>query len=145
MDTKFIDIKDIPIGSKVGTACVLIDGESGKFYLSKRLGKFETNKYCCPGGMVEENEMCDEAISRELFEETGLQYPPNAFKYITVACHNGAKSDYTIWFKLSLNDGHELPKNIEPDKHEDWQLYTIDEANKLPLMLSTYDLINYKL
>lgn len=129
-------VSEIPENEKIGVCCVLIDKWTNKVYLSKRLGAYETNKYAVPGGMVEPNEDWVSALCRELKEETGIVIKVPHLQYVTIAKHNGAKSNYTVWFKYYLSITEE-PKNLEPEKHSDWTLFSINDALQLPLMLST--------
>lgn len=131
---EFIDT--IPDNESVGVCVVLIDKWTNKMYLAERKGSYETGKYCCPGGMVEPNEDYISALIREVKEETGLQLKFPNIKFVTIAKHHGAKSNYTMWFKYYL-DSRDIPNNMEPEKHGPWSLFHKQEALRLPLMLST--------
>jgi 8-oxo-dGTP pyrophosphatase MutT (NUDIX family) len=135
---------------KTSVACVLIDGfdqsKTGKsIWLSQRLVSYETGKYACPGGMVEDTDASNvHAIQRELLEETGINVTDlDRFKRSIVSYHNGGKSDVTQWFILQLSDSlNETPIDTEPHKHSPWTLYTLDNAKNLPLMVSTRDVLD---
>lgn len=131
---EFVD--NIPQNESVGVCVILVDKWTNKIYLAERKGNFETHKYCCPGGMVEPNEDYVSALIREVNEETGLKLKFPNIKFVTIAKHQGAKSNYTVWFKYYL-DSRDIPSNLEPEKHGPWMLYSRQEALKLPLMLST--------
>ena len=131
---EFVD--NIPLDESVGVCVILVDKWTNNVYLAKRIGDYETNKYCVPGGMVEPNEDYVSALIREVKEETGLQLKYPHVKFLTIAKHIGAKSNYTVWFKYYL-DSKDIPVNLEPHKHNNWTLYSKEEALKLPLMLST--------
>lgn len=135
---------------KVGVACVLVDPwnyhKIGKpIWLSQRLGEYEHGKYACPGGMVEPTDESDvHAIQREVLEETGLNITDlSRFKRSIVSHHPGGKSDITQWFVLELtNWWWETPQTTEPHNHGEWKLYIIEDAKKLPLMVSTREILN---
>ena len=135
---------------KVGVACVLIDPwvyqKIGKpIWLSQRLGEYEHGKYACPGGMVEPTDESDvHAIQREVLEETGINITDlSRFNRSIVSHHPGGKSDITQWFVLELtNWWRETPQTTEPHKHGEWKLYIIEDAKKLPLMVSTNEILN---
>lgn len=138
---EFID--NIPENESVGVCVILVDKWTNKIYLAERKGSYETGKYCCPGGMVEPNEDYISALIREVKEETGLQLKFQNIKFVAIAKHQGAKSNYTMWFKYHL-DIRDVPSNLEPDKHGPWSLFNKQEALRLSLMLSTRDTIgNY--
>lgn len=139
MAIQFVD--SIPEGELVGTAVVLVDKWTNEIYLSKRLGEYENGKYCVPGGMVEENEDYQTAAVRETKEETGLILKFPDVKFLAITKHEGGKSNYTVWFKYYIGSTDVL-KNIEPTKHDNWTLYSKDQALKLPLMLSTKEVLN---
>jgi len=129
-------VDNIPENESVGVCVFLIDKFTNRIYLAKRLGSYETNKYCVPGGMVEPNEDWISALRREVEEETGIKLMYSAIKFVAIAKHQGAKSNYTVWFKYYCTMT-EIPKNLEPHKHGEWILYSKTDAFKLPLMLST--------
>jgi ADP-ribose pyrophosphatase YjhB (NUDIX family) len=138
---EFID--NIPQNESVGVCVILIDKWTNKMYLAERKGNYETGKYCCPGGMVEPNEDYISALIREVKEETGLQLKFPNIQFVTIAKHQGAKSNYTIWFKYYL-DVRDVPSNLEPHKHGSWNLFSKQTALRLPLMLSTREVFgNY--
>jgi 8-oxo-dGTP pyrophosphatase MutT (NUDIX family) len=134
---------------KIGVACVLVEPyhhpKVGQpIWLSQRLGEYEHGKYACPGGMVDPTDVSDvHAIQRELLEETGINITDlNRFKRIIVSHHPGGKSDITQWFVLELtNWWRETPHTTEPTKHGEWKLYTVEDAKKLPLMVSTNEVL----
>lgn len=132
-------VNEVPFGEKVGACIILVDKFTNKIYLSRRKGEYENGKYACPGGMVEPNEDWSSAAIRETFEETGLKLKFPDVKYIATCRHEGAKSNYTVWFRAYLNDS-QIPQNKEPHKHEDWILYSKSELMSLPLMLSTREI-----
>jgi ADP-ribose pyrophosphatase YjhB (NUDIX family) len=129
-------VETIPDNESVGVCVILIDKFTNQIYLAKRNGNYETGKYCVPGGMVESNEDWVTALQREVKEETGLKLSFSGIKFISIAKHQGAKSNYTVWFKYYLNSNGTL-QNLEPDKHGEWTLFNKKDALKLPLMLST--------
>lgn len=87
------------------------------------------------GGSVEPtDESLSHAVQRELMEETG--YYLNRAEIEIIDCYQEKN------FKCFIFEG-QIPsyrfqdiKNTEPDKHTEWELFTIEEALKLKLMPS---------
>ena len=132
----------------VGAACALVNREYGPnggitIYLSQRKGPYETGKYSFPGGMVDSTDKTvRDVMVRELKEETGLDI--QFWRVVNAeldSWHIGGKSDLTKWFIVELMQ-NEVPMNTEPHKHSDWVKYTLNDAYKLPLMVSTKDILN---
>ena len=122
-------VNDIPFGESVGVCVFLIDKWSNGIYLAQRRGNYETGKFGAPGGMVEPNEDWISALIREVAEETDVRLKFPEIKFLTIAKHEGAKSNYTVWFKYYLS-----PSDVLINQ----------EAMRLPLMLSTKEtIINY--
>lgn len=131
-----------PYKNSVGVACVLLHSNLGGVYLSERLGSYETHKFACPGGMYEYDDLnFVVAIQRELREETGLNIDHTRICDVFYTSeHIGGKSDMTFWFYVKLTE-NEIPLNLEPHKHGNWKFYTFEDALKLPLMVSTEDVL----
>jgi len=129
---------------KYGVACALIHYTKQGIYLSERLGSYETGKFACPGGMVDDTDASHEdAILRELREETGLDIDiKRLVKAPFVSEHIGGKSDFTVWYFVFLTDD-EVPMNMEEKKHGDWKLHSFQDIEEMPLMVSTTDVIAY--
>ena len=79
----------------------------------------------CPGGQVEEGEPLDEAVRREILEETGIVVRPIG---ITGVYYNVTKNLLSVVFKASYVSG-----NLEI------QLEEIKEAKFVKLTLSNID------
>lgn len=125
----------------IGTACMLIN--KGFIYLSQRLVSDGQGTYACPGGMVDDTDFSiEDAIRRELREETGLDIDEDRLIWLGYAKVETKKSDYTCWYIVGLKDD-EIPQHMEPEKHSYWRRYRLYEALTLPLMASTREVIEY--
>jgi len=59
---------------KVTTAVVIKDADTGRVLILKRAPEsLEGNKWCLPGGNLEEGQSVMEAVVAEVMEETGIQ------------------------------------------------------------------------
>ena len=116
---------------------IILENYEGKLWVSRRNNpdKIMYGKYQCPGGHIE-NESRQNALIRELHEETNLT--PNHtiefdFEY-SFFVHddiydNGLRKVYVY---RMLTD--QTPQNAEPEKHDDWKLYTKKDLAKLPII-----------
>lgn len=55
------------------TACALVIDDEGRILLVRRAGEVENSKWDLPGGYLEEGEHPEDAVVREVREETGLE------------------------------------------------------------------------
>lgn len=71
---------------------------------------------------MEFGEEFDECASRELKEESGLDYPPSSFKFITVLNVNKHKENFhNVGIIMAVKVSSQDPiQNLEPDKTESW-------------------------
>ena len=74
------------------------------------------NNWGLPGGGVERNERPTEAAKRELFEETGIAMPVDAFTYLTTLHYKYQAPIYTVTVQ-----SHQLP----PSAHNPWEITAI--------------------
>lgn len=82
-----------------------------------------------PGGVVDEGESTDDAVKRELVEETGYQF--EKFEYLGKICANPATTNN--YMHMYLATGGEKKGDQSLDETEDVEviLYTIDEVKQL--------------
>ena len=87
------------------------------------------NDWSLPGGGVEKAERPVEAAKRELFEETGIAVPLDAFTYLTTLHYKYQAPIYTVTVQ-----SHQLP----PSAHNPWEITAIAwfPVNDFPTRIS---------
>lgn len=114
------------MGKRQGVS-VILRKPSGKILMQLRDNntKCYPNKWCFPGGGLDEGETHIEAAVREVSEECGLLFHPNQLFYFYETDHDGFKTDQ--FFVCSVPEDLEV-KCFEGQKNE-WK--TLEEVEKL--------------
>lgn len=92
--------------------------------MGKRKGSHGAGTWSFPGGHPEPNETLDEAIRRELYEETGLQYTGDLRHSTFVENHFEAegKRYVTLYMEGKIPAFGEAKVEVrEPNKCEEWR------------------------
>lgn len=139
-----IDIYDQPPDKKAAAIWVPNDDFS-KFWMSRRLASCSfTDRIQMPGGSVKPGETVVAGALRELQEETGIVSLPRELKpigLITMGFVNYVPY-YMHWFCL-VPEETVTPKNMEPDKHTDWTLMSLEEMLRDKLIPGNYTAIRH--
>lgn len=109
-----------------------------KILLLKRgpTAPYNPNNYCFPGGTVEDNESLEEAASRELSEETGINFHKDHLEKIKVTYPSGYNK---IIFVARIDDA-EVRLNYE---HTDYRWVNTEESFRLPMVNGLRVTIDY--
>lgn len=91
------------------------------------LGKRKNTRTACgllsmPGGKNDQNEYSKTALVRELQEECGISVDEDSLEEITWAERRDQRFVCLI-YGMKYN---EIPENVEKDKNESWNFYTLD-------------------
>lgn len=104
-----------PIG-----ACAILLNSQGQILLGKRKNSYKAGEYGLPGGHVDTNELTEQAVAREVVEETGIL--GLSFTFLGLVRENQGDYDF-IHFVYLAKIGNQLPQLIEPDKCEGWEWF----------------------
>ena len=98
---------------KISAVCVI--EENGKFLFIKRAHTgIADGFYMLPGGHVDTGESVLSAAVRELKEELGIEAKEEDLEFKLV---EPIKTHITFFFRVKKYDG--IPKNMEPEKHDE--------------------------
>lgn len=100
--------------SKV-TACAVVVGEEGKVLLARRASAPFAGRWDLPGGFVGEGEHPEDAVRRELREETGLEVEPNALIGIWMDHYSedgSGPSTLNVYYAATARGGGEAADDV---------------------------------
>lgn len=101
-------------------------------YLRRHPDKHQGNLWGIPGGKLDPNETPEEAVIREVFEETGLIIPKEDLEYIGPEYARHHLEYIFHLFRAPLRSAPIL--NLGLAEHTDSTWVTIEEGFKIPLM-----------
>lgn len=115
---------------KVGAGVII--WQKGKVLLGYRLSKHGHGVWAFPGGHVEFGEHPDQAVIREVFEETGLKISDVRKLTFTSDFYENGTQYITLFFSAKSWSGD--LENREPEKCDRWEWFA-PEALPSPLFL----------
>ncbi len=122
-----------PIG-----VCVILLNADDQVLLGKRINSYGAGMYGLPGGRLERNEPLDQAVHREVAEETGLLLQEIHFIGVIREFQpdNGADFIHFVFgSRLAGEDGGQaaVPQLTEPEKCEGWEWHDLGSLPELLL------------
>ncbi|HSX09701.1 MAG TPA: NUDIX domain-containing protein [Candidatus Saccharimonadales bacterium] len=111
---------------KIGVIIIVLDEHKQKLLLGKRKNAYKAGYFGLPGGRIELEESLQEAVKRELLEETNLV--AEHVTYLGVVRELQETYNFIHFVFLCESYSGEL-KNNEPDKCEGWEWHL---PNELP-------------
>lgn len=108
----------------------LIKREDGKFLVTKRspINDFLPNVYDFPGGTVEFGEKCEEALIREIKEETSLEVEILKPVFVTTIVQRNERHQFWIIYECKYISGE---VKLNPEEHSEYKWVDKEEAKKL--------------
>jgi len=110
----------------IGVGILVFDASQTKILLGKRKNSFRAGTWGIPGGRMAMTESIEDAMRRELWEETGIK--PIKFEYVGVVREHQKElsgSFIHFIFKCTKYAGEVI--NMEPAKCEEWVWQDINE------------------
>jgi 8-oxo-dGTP diphosphatase len=133
--TRFWKMAYKPDTPKVGVGVLIVKGD--KILLGLRKGAHGAGQWSLPGGHMELGESFSDVCAREVREETGIIIQGVKKMTFTNDLFEEDGLHYvTLFFEAKWN-GKQNPKNLEPDKTEEWKwfdLWALPENLFPPLM-----------
>jgi 8-oxo-dGTP diphosphatase len=126
------------VGPLVGVSAVITRGD--RILLGRRRGAHGAGAYAFPGGKPHPGESPDDAVAREVLEETGLTC--TAIRRVTWTNEVFAEAGLhfvTLHHQAEVADGE--PQLLEPEKCEGWDWYRWDDLPQ-PLFTAAANLID---
>jgi 8-oxo-dGTP diphosphatase len=113
----------------VGAIITRGEGGAGEILLTRRRIEPFRDQWCLPGGHIDEYEPCEEAVAREVREETGLEFRGRFFGYFDEALPDLGIHNVVLIF-AGRGEG-EL--KACPEEVADIRWFSPAEARSLPL------------
>ena len=134
-------------GPKVGVGIYII--KNHKLLLCKRKGSHGAGQWALAGGHVEPGENYLKTCYAEILEETNMIIPISNFKKVDFSQNffeEENKHYVTMYFYVNLNNVKhpycdQEPKLMEPEKHEEWKWFSLNEIPFDSLFCSTAEIL----
>lgn len=119
------------------SVCLLLKNEQNQVLLCRRYNTgYQDGKYEFPAGHIEQGETLEEAIIREIYEETGLHIEKEHLVFVGCV-DNNAKGNH-LNFLFETNHFKGSPKIMESEECDDMLRINLDETiNREMLSIDT--------
>lgn len=128
------ETKPVKFNPKFEVVSLFIEKENKILFLQNNESKkFNPLLWGIPAGKIEQNENKEDALLREIFEETGIKLDKEKIKYDSTVYIKYPTHDYTYhMYKTNLDQKETILLSKE---HLQYKWLTPTEALKLPLIL----------
>ena len=124
---------------KVGVQGIILDKSKRKVLLGKRKNCFGAGSWGLPGGHLEFGESFEEAIAREILEETGLIV--KEVKVVGVFSTPLLPDSHHVQVGCLVEAYEGIPQIIESDKCEELNFYALDKLPS-PIFFSSQPILD---
>jgi 8-oxo-dGTP diphosphatase len=118
--------------TRIGIGVMIL--KDGKVLLGKRKSVHGSGEWAFPGGHLEYMERFEECARREVAEECGIELSNIRFQYLANLKRYAPRHYVHIGLVADWKSGE--VKLLEPNKCENWELFTFDTLPK-PLFFGT--------
>lgn len=98
--------------------------KEGRLLIGKRISSHGEGEYAWPGGKLHYLESFEACAKREVLEETGIEITNIRFLRLANLVQYAPKHFVDIALLADWKSGE--PKVLEPNKHESWDWYSLD-------------------
>lgn len=118
-------------GYSLGVGAVVVN--DGRALLIKRAAGVKSGWWAIPGGYVEPNETIDQAVHREVYEETGIHADMDGLVGIRNRIHESGEENSTYFIFLMRT--RDTSFSLACKEVSDAGFFSIDEINTLQMLL----------
>lgn len=124
----------VDFSSKMSVVLCYLEWEGKVLFLLTQPGKSQGMTWSVPGGKVEKNEKGEDALAREMFEETGIQINPRETSQVATFFARGSGIDFLITLYRVCRKGPQPHVRLNPVEHTEFLWISPQKALELPLM-----------
>lgn len=103
-------------------------GDKYLFIKRSEINDYKPNEWDIPGGTVEFGETPDEALTREIIEETGLTVEIKKPTYIISNVQDGVRHQFWVVYECEYKAGN---VKLNPEEHGEYLWASVKEAQDL--------------
>jgi 8-oxo-dGTP diphosphatase len=118
-------------------SAIIVTPDQSKFLITRRKSGLYQGKWCLPGGHIHRDETMQQAVIREVKEETGLDFNPQLF-----SCFDEIIPEYDIHSITIVFDGL-ANGTIKPQADEVAEIgwYSLEEIREMAFAFRHKDII----
>jgi len=95
--------------------------------LQRAAGKTQAGKFGIPAGKIDFGETKEEALEREVFEETGFRLDTSAISLAEKIDHEFDETDQVTFFAYVTEVSEEFEPKLSPSEHTGWAWMSLSD------------------